>query len=526
MAVSPSRRRVLAALGGLGLPWCPTVDTACAAQHSISPRRAWVRLEVGRSVLRAAVPDHFLSFNLNSVSLDSDHWSDAAGAPRPDLVTAMRAFPGAYLRYPGGNLSNHFASDWAVGPVADRRPQRLIEHAAALPVRFGPREYFDLVRAAGARSWYTLNLVGWDDERHGVERPSSECAAANGRLAALRRQLDPTPGPRWYHLGNELDRNRYQWPVDRYLQRCRETMAAVRAADPEARFVAFLRDFDLGLRAAGGPPRGIDHAAQVLDGLPDVADASLQVYYDRAAGEGQRSDLTWRWGLIDRFLSALPRRAGRPVAVWITEHAQARDLQVREGPRRQKLASTSGIGGAVASADFVLGALRRPAIQAAFWHAVGGGVWWDLFEPGPGALMPTPAYHAFRLLREHLAGAVMDCEVRSSDGGTYAGGYDVNATALQDAPHHWTVLVANRAPDPADLTLVLPDAADRRLRVTLHTVSAAAPATGDNADELRAVTEQAAPFTITADRASRVTAAVPARCVAVLRLAPDDTTGG
>jgi len=489
-------------------------------------RRAWARIEVGTAVLRASVPDHFLSFNLNSVSMDSDHWSDAAGALRPDLVAAMRAFPGAYLRYPGGNLSNHFASDWAVGPVADRRPQRLVEHAAALPVRFGPREYLDLVAAAGARSWYTLNLVGWDAEQYGVERPSAEVAAANGRLAELRRQFDPTRGPRWYHLGNELDRNRYQWPVERYVQRCRETMAAVRAADPESRFVAFLRDFDLGWRAAGGPAHGIDHAAKVLAGLPEVSDASLQVYYDRAAGEGQRSDLGWRWRLIDRFVTALPRRAGRPVALWITEHAQARDLQAREGPRRMKLATTSGIGGAVASADFVLGALRRPVIQATFWHAVGGGVWWDLFEPGPGTLRPTPAYHAFRLLREHLAGAVVDCEVRSSDGGTYAGGYDVNTAVLQDAPRHWTVLVANRAPVPADLTLVLPDVADRRLRAALHTVSAAAAASGDPGGELQAVTEQAAPFTITADRASRVTAVVPARCVAALRLAPDDTTGG
>lgn len=441
-----ARRRWLAATLGAG------ASSACPLSFATPGPVARAFVEVRDSVLRRDVPAHFLSFNMNVVTLDADHGTEDGTALRPDVVDAMRAFPGALYRYPGGNVSNRFAFDTAIGDMRLRQPQRLVDHADAAPVRFGPAEYLRFLDQTRGQSWYTLNLVGWGNQSRVAELPSADVAAANGRLAAFRAKHDRTAGGvRYYHLGNELDRNVYRWPPAKYIQRCRETMVAVRAADPQARFVAFLRDFSL--PSGSTVADGLAHARTVLDGLPEVRDVSLQVYYDRAAGEGRRADLAWRWPIIDRFIEALPTRSGEACTVWVTEHAIARDLTAKELSRRDRLATTSGIEGAVACCDFLIGALRRPAIEATFWHALGGGVWWDLFEPGSSPLRPTPVYHALRLVRGVVGADVYDTTVKGSNVGGYAGGYDVNAVALRGKTEPATLLLVNRAAVPAELDI-------------------------------------------------------------------------
>lgn len=513
MSVDPERRRWLASVCGSGACWL-----AAPLQAATGTTGARASVEVGESVLRALVSPHFLSFNLNLPTLDADYGSDAAGVLRPDLMEAMRAFPGAYYRYPGGNVSNHFAIDAAIGPPAARSPQRLTESGKPSRVRFGPESYFDFIGAVGGQSWYTLNLVGWDADAYGVELPSAVVAAANGRLAALRVRLEAkVQGPRMYHLGNELDRNRYRWPPGKYVARCRDTMAAVRTADPQARFVAFLRDFDITGGTVGAVARGTEHAHEVLAALPELRDVSLQIYYDRAAGEGQRADLGWRWPLIDRFVDKLPQREGQKPAVWITEHAVARDLGARERMRRERLATTSGIDGAVAACDFVIGALTRPALAATFWHSLGGGVWWDLFEPGSHPLRPTPAYHAFLLLRQSLAGAVHDCRVHSSNVGGYPGGYDVNAAALRSGDT-WSLILINRAAVEGELRISLPAAFRAGCAPAMQFVAADEWPAGSNPLASRSGHVNLAPSV----SAGSFHAALPPRSVAVIRL---DQTG-
>ena len=512
-----SRRGFLHRVCAASAAAAASVGRAQDAARSLEPSRATVL--VGDAVLRASIPDQFFSFNLDAISLDRDYWDTRSGAPVAEIGAAMRAFAGAFYRYPGGNISNHFAWEWAVGDPGRRKQQRGVDWLPPGPARFGPREYFEFVAAVGGRSWYTLNLVGWSETDIGVELPSDVVALSNGRLARLRVQHDRAGGDRrYYHLGNELDRNRYRWPAAKYIERCRETIDAVREADPQARFVAFLRDFDVQAGSGSATPKGIDHAAEVLGGLPAIEDVSLQVYYDQPAGEGARWDLNWRWRLIDTFLRELPRRTGRTPRVWISEHARAMDVRARQRSREGRLATTSGMTGAIASADFCIAALQRPEIMATFWHALAGGVWWDLFNPARGRVTPTPAYHVFRLLKENAVGEVLRVQTRPHSVAAYAGGYDVSSAVLRGpVADHYTVWVANRAGATLNLDLVIPALKGQPLRHRTQAV-AAAPETADSGSDLHCVSSKGETVSDRADAEGRFAVALPARCVAVVHV--------
>ena len=59
--------------------------------------------------------------------------------------------------------------------------------------------------------------------------------------------MEATGQPRYYELGNELDRSEYQWSHEKYIERARGTIEAIGEVDQDARFVAFLREFDSAL---------------------------------------------------------------------------------------------------------------------------------------------------------------------------------------------------------------------------------------------------------------------------------------
>lgn len=520
-----TRRRLVGSLGAAG-PLSILLHDVHAGVQAEGPSLKATAVVADR-IVRPSIPDHFFSFNLNSNTLDSDHWDPAAQSLRVDVVSAMRAFPGAFYRYPGGNVANHLAWEWAQGDAAGRRAQWATSYDPPLPLRFGVGEYLDFVASVKGRSWYVLNLVGFSDTEFGVELPSDVMAASNGRLARLRAKLDRNPsGHRYYQLGNELDRNRYAWPVRKYVERCRDTMTAVRKEDPEARFVAFLRDFDIDAARTRGPRRGIDHAAEVLASLgADVEDVSLQVYYDESADEGERFDLSWRWRLVDRFVQDLNRQTGRRLNVWVTEHARARDLRARGQSRQRRLATTSGITGAVASADFCIAALQRPSLMATFWHALGGGVWWDLFDLAGGRTRPTPTYHVFRVLRGHAQGEVLETRTRQETEAAYAGGYDVSSIVLRGPERgRHTVLAANRASTTATLNVVLPAMSGLALRIETSTVAAALPDALPST-ELDIVLREGIVAGQRAGPDGRFMLVLPPLSVVAARITPAETTG-
>lgn len=496
---------------------------ACVLPGATGPAMAgapaYATVQATSEVVRWNVPDYFFGFNIPAGEFENRFWNPVANAPMAGMVEAMQAFKGCYLRYPGGTEANMFSSDWAVGPAAQRPRQRLYDWLPAAPVLFGPAEFFKFAASIGARTWYTLNLSGWHQDFTRCELPSAEVAAANARLAALRVQLDPGDEfGRIYHLGNELDRGQFEWPVEKYLARCQDTMAAVRAVDPKARFVGFLRDFDYPYTTRSGVSKGVDFSLDVLNRLPPDTDGSFHIYYDRPASEGSRMDLTWRWKLTDNYFSALAAGGKGNTGHWITEHAACQDLSAQNLSQRERLATTSGITGALASADFMLGAIKRPKIRGTMLHALGGGVWWGLFDKINGILVPTPSYAVFKLLRKYLQGDVLKNAVLSSNVDAYSGGYDVNAAVLRvngGAVHK--VFVVNRAASAAAVTLSLPALAGKLVQSGSEHV-AAARAPGSWLDEMFVTSGVGAAELRAVNSAGQLMVNVAPRSLTVLRL--------
>lgn len=432
--------------------------------------------KVSNEVIRSALPSHFLSFNMNYITFEMSYWDAARGQVKAEVVEAMRAFPGSIYRYPGGLISNAFDWEGSVGEPLSRRPQRTVSWKEGTSTRFGPKEYFSFLDQVGGQSWYVLNLLGWDEQVLYKEMPSRTLAESNRGLAAFRRGHDRTSAiPRYYHLGNELDRSEYQWPTEKYIQRARESMDAVLQADPGARFVPFLRDFDWHYRGRPGTSPAKDFARDVLAGLPEVQDFSLQVYYDRPSEEGKTFDVQWRQGLLKRIIAQTTVLRGKPYRVWITEHAKQNP---QKAPLPFRMATTSGITGAVASSDFLIAMTQLPEVQGVFWHALGGGHWWDLFRESDGHIEPTPVYWAFRLLRENQTGSVLKTDTEGPNESRYEGGYDVRSVVFREGENGLTVWAINRAGKPTVLSLVMKAFAGRQINLRHGYVAARKPGGG------------------------------------------------
>jgi alpha-N-arabinofuranosidase len=433
-------------------------------------------LTVSGEEIRPSLPSHFISFNMNFITFEMNYWDTTRGKVKAEVVEGMRAFSGAIYRYPGGLISNAFDWEGAVGDVASRRRQKTVSWKEGTVARFGPEEYFAFLDQVGGQSWYVLNLLGWDEQALYRESSSAKLAASNQKLAEFRRVRDKTSGiPRFYHLGNELDRSEYQWPTEKYVQRSLESLNAVRQADPDARFVPFLRDFDWHYRGRPGTSPAKDFANDVLTGLPGIEDFSLQVYYDRPSEEGKTFDVEWRQGLLKRIIAQTTALRGKPYRVWITEHAKQNP---QKAPLPYRLATTSGITGAVASADFLIAMTQLPEIQGVFWHALGGGHWWDLFREADGRVEPTPVYWAFRLLRENMTGAVLKTDTAGPNESRYEGGYDVRSVVLSKPGGNLTVWAINRAGKPTELSLSLKALKGRRVSIRHGYVAASKPGGG------------------------------------------------
>lgn len=416
-------------------------------------------VEVAPGTLRR-LPETFFGLNLEAQIFESDYVDPASGEVKPDLMRYFKAMPDTVYRYPGGLMANHFNWEWAMGRRPMRRAQKLGGWAAPAPAQFGVDEYLGFLPRVEGRFWYTLNINGWSDSSMEGEQPSDQMADSNARLAA-HIVASGVPGPHFYQLGNELDRSEYEWSTDKYIQRARDTVRAVAPVDPQARFVAFLRDFNLKYhKSDGGSPYKPFNKA-VLDALPMVDDLSFQYYYDDADNANVRSSIPWRLRMFKAAIrDAGEARHGRTPNVWITEHGRSRNSEMRG---RGANAFTSGMGGAISAADFWVAVAQMPAIQGAFLYSVGQ---WNIFSNERRAAYPMPVYWALRVLRQIKLPNVVATSTTSPNASGYVGGYDVRAVALaDDARGRFGFWMVNRAAKAQAVTVKLPELAGRPVTV-------------------------------------------------------------
>ena len=423
--------------------------------------RATINVEPG-VVIRQELPATLFGFNVNHFHFQQDLWQEDRRQVNPAVMQALRPFKGALYRYPGGLLANRFWWQEAVGPVADRGVQRSVLYDPGARVLFGVEEYLNFVGQVGGHPWYLVNLVGWDRSELFRELPESEVAASNAGLATfIKLRGAGFPRLRYYQLGNELDRAEYQWPTEKYVQRSRSSMDAILAVDPDARFVAFLRDFDWVYRGGardGQTSRYQDLIADVLKGLPEVNDFSLHFYYDDPGMDQQFKQIPWRLKQFRRAIAvAAAQRNGRSPNVWITEHA--RGINVGAGSGMSRASLTSNLSATLSTADFLIALAQIPEVQGAAWHGLNAGPW-QVFDASIDKkdLRPRPIYYGLRVLRTVDLPIVLGTRTRSPNFGGYGGGYDIRGVAFAEPGARrlalWSV---NRAPRATEVEFIHPE---------------------------------------------------------------------
>jgi len=411
------------------------------------------------SVLRDEFPSQLFGFNINHYAFEDDFVGKDGEIPER-VSNDLKSLEGIRYRYPGGLVANRFWWQAAVD-TADGEPrisQKKVAHESARPVRFGVNEYLDFVELVGGKPWYVLNLVGWDRTEMIKELPAQQMAASNAKLAALLLARAVDDSPRYYQLGNELDRAEYQWPAEKYVERSQLTMSAIKEVDPDARFVAFLRDFDWtykGVERLRGQSKFTDLIPEVLQGLPSVNDFSLHFYYDDPDNKKKIKSIARRMQQFQHAIKAArDSRDGVMPNIWITEHARGVDLPRGRAMDRADL--TGNLYGTISTADFLIAISQVPEIKGAFLHGLNAGPW-QVFDASirHHDLRPRPVYWGMRILRSVDYDLTLATETQQGEAiSGYLGGYDVRAAGFSNVERSELGLwVANRALQvvPADV---------------------------------------------------------------------------
>ena len=440
-----------------------------------------------QQVVRHDDLDALFSFNINHYRFERDLLQpDGSVAERP--VEALQPFAGVFYRYPGGLLANSFWWDRATGDRAQRLPQASVDHSGPEPVLFGIEEYRRFLQQVDGQPWYVLNLLGWSDRQPDFELPADEVTESNARLAAYLAEVFGDDAPVYFQLGNELDRAVYQWPVEKYVERASASMAVIRREFPNARFVAFLREFDWTYKGkddprAGSKSRSKDFIPAVLKGLPDVNDMSFHFYYDDPGADRRVKRVGSRLRQIKSAIDvARKARRGTAPNLWITEHARGINKEIGQSMARASV--TSNLSGAISSADFLIALTQIPEVRGAFWHGLNAGPW-QVFDATieHKDLRPRPVYWGYRVLRSVMLEETLHTETGKQPEAQYSDGYDVRAAAFRSADGNTVGLwVANRRNEAVTLDVRYASLANSDVSVRTFVMHGEAQGNADSDD--------------------------------------------
>lgn len=413
-----------------------TIQAANKNVLEVAPATRAVVTVNADSVIREKLPSTLFGFNINHYHFQKDFWQKKQQRVNDKIIKALKPFHGALYRYPGGLIANRFWWKQAIGPSSKRKAQKAVKSQSAYQVLFGVDEYLDFVRSVGGHQWYVLNLVGWDTSAMIKELPGQYIAESNAELATYLKQHDGNNGsPRYYQLGNELDRADYEWTHEKYIERAKSTMEAIRSVDPEARFVAFLRDYDRKYKGGvmqGSVSRYQKFIKDVLEGLPEIDDFSMHFYYDESEASKKYKRISWRLRQFRRAIDVAGSvRKGKELNVWITEHARGIDVSAGQANKSKDL--TSNLAATLSTADFLIALAQFPEVKGACWHGLNAGPW-QLFDATIRYkdLRPRPIYWGLRVLRTMDLPVVLATHTSSPNHSGYAGGYDIRSVAFTD----------------------------------------------------------------------------------------------
>ena len=482
-------------------------EGACPVSVQIMSSDSY-RVSVGGSVVKSILPS-FFGFNLAAPAFQLSLFDRTKDQVRREIITYMRAFPGAVYRYPGGTTANLY--DWqdGVGPVTERPRRSLVTWHAPMVNAFGFHEYLNFVAQVHGEAWLVANLYG---NMQG-EKPL-HILTASARAWAIEAKQDQAKGMpsilRW-ELGNELYKEPTRWTSAEYNKQALAIAAAIRSADPHGRFVTPLEEY-----ATKWWLSYEDYNVSLAQALaPYTPDYAQHLYVD-----GPKVSLIPNaLSILCNNINAISNAGQADAGYWITEFAAAPTSW--QNFNRNSWGSVANMGAALSIADMVIGLSQIPQVKGAFLHSLTGVGPWSLFyKDSNGVYQPTLPYWALRLLRSTMLDEVLTTYTQSPNKGNYAGGYDLRATVLTDATQQkYALWGVNRANQPINVQLRIPNLAGRTMKARLTVLHAADLGATDGAagDSVLPTQEN---FSLSFDAVGNSRLQIPAHAVAALLLSP------
>lgn len=438
-----------------------------------------VQIEVDlSSVARSAVPASLFGFNVLWMNFQLGYWRN--NQVRPEIIEWLKPFQGAAYRYPGGDVSNWFEWEKAVGPRASREEQ--FTNFGPTKAEFGFDEFLDFVKAVRGVPLVTVNLKGtrneaWDDAeaarrnadwvRYSVQR---EGRAAPGNGSTTFCQEGKKCAVRWWELGNELDWGKEAWTGEQYVSRARAVGVAMKKIDPSIQLIAHTTSSPWGTKHMFGGKAG-EFDSAVGRGLGDIADGyAYHPYYDGISIPNVNH-------YMERAIGNLAAGSGpsdRPT-IFVTEHGRWPN-RPKTGKWQTTWAKTGNLGGAISTADYLLSQMVIPNVGGAMWHALGARGPWQLFylDSDTDSLYPNVVYWGLRVLREGFLDDAMKVDVSSPNTARYRGGYDVRAVFMRERTGaRYSLMTTNRSGRVQKARLVVPDWAGRDFKARQYYVTGA-----------------------------------------------------
>lgn len=427
------------------------------------------------SVARSAVPASLFGFNVPWMNFQRGYWR--VDQVRPEVIEWLKPFSGAVYRYPGGEVSNWFEWEKAVGPVGSRVAQ--YTNFGPTKAEFGFDEFLDFVKAVHGVPLVTVNLKGtkgaaWDDNeatrsnaewvRYSVQREGAAVAGSSSRFCQEGRKCPVE----WWELGNELDWGKGAWTPEQYVKRAGAVGRAMKEVDPAIKLIAHTATSPWGVKQSfGAKTREFDNA--VGKGLGGISYGyAYHPYYD-----GINIPEVNRY--MERAINGLATAssaAGSP-PVFITEHGRWPNRPAF-GEWQTVWGKTGNLGGAVSTADYLLTQLMIPNVRAAMWHSLGARGPWQLFylDSNTDELYPNAVYWGLRVLRNGLLDDVLKGEVSSPNTTGYGGGYDVRAVFMRERTGaRYSLMTTNRSGTDQKAHLVIPNWAGRQFKARQYYVT-------------------------------------------------------
>lgn len=398
----------------------------------------------------------FFSFNIEWVGFQYSHWDSKNKIVNADVIDFLNNdFKGAIYRYPGGTVSNHFNWKFSTGKVGNRTKQKAVNWSDPLTTEFGFNEYLKFLDSVNGIPWLVTNLHGGFSTEYDIEQLADLAFDWVKETNNLNVKI-----LRW-ELGNELDRGKYKWTFSKYSQRANIIKKSIKRSKPTAKYVLFLRDFDVeGEKSSYSYNRNL--IKKDNDALSEFA---LHQYYDQPnGGPSVKNRLQYLCSCVEE----VEKQKRDSPSIWVTEHARA-PVKITKKGWKDDYKKTYDLQSALSVADYLTGLSKISGVKGAFIHSLSSSNGpWSLFHVNNKKVKPSLVYWSIKLLRNDFMPNVLETDIESLNNSSYLGGYDFRASVFTNRDYKkYKIWMVNRSSSKIEVRLKIPKLASKKVKAKI-----------------------------------------------------------